>query len=259
MSLTVDADYKPATAADYTYKRVFKYKEPILNPNLGFGYYGNVTTNLKSKPTGLHYCTLTDYYKTGEIALVGKVLATDLGCTQRGGFDGQVVAYYKNGNIKRREPWSSGKLSGNLIFYDEVGNETKREEYVNGKLLEDSKFSAPADSPLLGTRKYVEYTGGVKNEFFNVPPSVKSSITITYNQNGVLEATFQNGLSRTKEKRNWKYTPKSSSSGVSEEYLGGELVERGNIRWINENQFEYTLIYHVNTNAIEHQTVFTRQ
>ena len=29
----LDANYKTATAENYTYKRVFKYKEPILNPN----------------------------------------------------------------------------------------------------------------------------------------------------------------------------------------------------------------------------------
>lgn len=253
----LDADYKPATAANYTYKRVIKYKEPIVNVTLGENYYGNITAN--SQPSGLHVCTLIDYYKTGEIALVGNRTAGNINCSQLGGFNGQVIAYYKDGTIKRKEPWQYGKLNGVVIYYDVEGNETKRVEYVNGKLIEEGRFSAPSDSPLLGTWKYIEYYDfGVRG--IDVAPTVKISATVTYYQNGILETDFQNAAAiTTKEKRNWKYISKSNSSGVSEEYQGDELMERGTIRWINKNQFEYTVTFHTNTDAIGNKSVWTRQ
>src|SRR5690349_16826659 len=86
----LDADHKPTTAGSYTYKRVIKYKEPVMNLNVGTDYYGNITAN--PRPTGLHICSITDYYKTGEPALVGNVVAGDVSCSHLGGFDGQVVA-----------------------------------------------------------------------------------------------------------------------------------------------------------------------
>jgi hypothetical protein len=248
----------PTTATNYTYKRVMKYKQAIIDPNFGTGYYGGMTSNPQS--TGLHYCLLTDYYKTGEVALMGNFVSEDVNCSQRGGFfDGQVVAYYKDGTIKRKEPWSSGKINGVVIFYDEEGNEAKREEYVSGKLIDGNKFSVSADCPLLGTWKFVEYYDS-SYLVANSKPVVKNSITVTYYQNGILEATFVEGaISTTTEKRNWKYIPKSSSSGISEEYQGDELVERDSIRWITANQFEATVIFHVNPNAVGHRIILTRQ
>jgi len=177
-AIYLNADYSPATAANYTYKRVFKYKEPVINPNLGTGYYGGITSN--PQPTGLHICTVTDYYKTGELALIGKVPSMNLNCSEPGGFDGQVIAYYKDGTIKRKEPWQYGKLNGVVVFYDEEGNEVKREEYVKGSRLEEDKFSAPADSPIIGIWKYVEcYNNDCRSKDYGYfTPNDRSDIDI---------------------------------------------------------------------------------
>jgi len=60
-------------------------------------------------------------------------------------------------------------------------------------------------------------------------------------------------------KGNWKYTPKNSSSGVLEEYLGEDLVERGAVKFLNGNQLEYTITFSQNSDAVGKQTVWTRQ
>lgn len=111
-------------------------------------------------------------------------------------------------------------------------------------------FPVPANSPLLGTWKCVERSDS---------GAVSRTIIVTYSQNGVVEITFQNGTTTTKEKRNWKYTSKTATSGVEEDYVGGELVERDSIRWINSNQFETTIAFFVDPNQVGTKQVFTRQ
>src|SRR6185295_10774538 len=129
----------------------------------------------------LHICTVSDYYKTGELALIGRVPSMDVNCSERGGFDGQVIAYYKDGTIKRKEPWQYGKLNGVVVYYDEEGNEVKREEYAKGSRLEDGRFSAPADSPIIGTWKYVEcYNNDCSykdNGYFKSAPTIVRTST----------------------------------------------------------------------------------
>lgn len=252
----LDENYKPATVGNYTYKRVIKYKEPIINPNIGTGYYGGITAN--PQPSGLHICTLTDYYKTGEPALIVNVVTLDLKCSEWA-FDGQAVAYYKNGNIKRKESWKVGKLNGVVIFYNEDGAEAKREEYVNGKLIEEGKFSAPADSPLIGTWKFVEYYdqpkfGGVSR----LPPTVKQEIVITFSSNGVLDATFRNGFSVTSSKSNWKYTAQTSTTGMYELFTGDEMIFRGSVRWMDQDTFEETVVFSNDPNFIGMKKIYHR-
>jgi hypothetical protein len=251
----LDADHKPTTAGNYTYKRVIKYKEPVMNLNVGTDYYGNITAN--PRPTGLHICSITDYYKTGEPALVGNVVAGDVSCSQLGGFDGQVVAFYKNGNIKRKEPWKAGKLNGVVISYNEDGTELKREEYENGELVDENKFAVSSNNPLVGTWKFVQYFDRIQGT--NLPPRIKLALTITFSQNGVVRIIVQDSLSSRTESRNWKYIPQGDLSGIIEEYLGDEMFERVKVRWIDRDQFEYTVTFHQNANNIGNRFLFTRQ
>ena len=250
----LDADYKPATAANYTYKRVIKYVKPILNPNIGFGYYGNMTSNVQE--TGLHVCSLIDYYKTGEPALVVNVLTIDLKCTQWA-FDGIAIYYFKNGNLKRKEPYKTGKLHGTVIIYNDDGAEQRREDYQNGKLIEANKFSVSTDNPLVGTWKYQELS--------IINGKVSKLITVNFSTNGILEITVQdsfiNGKSfiNTTEKTNWKYIPKSNSSGVLEQYQGDDLLFRGNVKLIGSDQFEYTNTFHPNPDVVGTKFLYTKQ
>ena len=258
----LDENYKPAAASNYTYKRVFKYKEPIINPNLGTGYYGGITVN--PQLTGLHYCTVTDYYRTGEIALVGTVVAGDVGCTRRGtGFTSQVIAYYKDGTIKRKEPWQSGELNGTVIFYDENGREMKRVDYVKGKMIEEGKFAVSADSPIVGTWQHVEYLNNESRDrvigSVIIPPTILRTSTYVYSQNGVVESIHESRLGTTNLKGNWKYIPKSASSGILEEYQGEDLIERGTVKWLDRNKLEYTITFSQNADFVGKQYVWTRK
>lgn len=260
----LDVDHNVATAESYVYKRVIKYKEPVLNPNIGMGYYGNLTSNVQ--PTGLHICSLIDYYKSGEPALVVNVLTLDLRCS-RWAFDGMAISYFKNGTIKQKAPYKVGKLHGTVIKYDEDGNELKREEYENGKLIEANKFLVSADSPLIGTWRYEERTAPfvVPNLNINRPGSLTKLLTAVFSSNGILEITVQEGFVGNqsflggKEKTNWKYVARSSSSGVLEQYQGDELLYRGSVKWIDSNQFEYVNTFHQNPNMVGQRYTYTRQ
>jgi hypothetical protein len=262
-AIYLDANYRPATAENYTYKRVFKYKEPLMSPNPRTTFHGSTTFD--PQPTGSHICTVTDYYKTGELALAGKVLSIDVGCSQQSVFDGKVVAYYKNGNIKREESWKVGKLHGTVITYDENERELKRELYENGNRIEEGKFAAPVDSPIIGTWKYVEY-GTRESPRFNgstivveKTPYEKRTATFIYSQNGVVESIHYNGFSTSTIKGNWKYIPRDTSSGILEEYQGEELIERGIVKWIGRNQIEYTITFSQNSDVIRNKYIWTRQ
>jgi hypothetical protein len=74
----LDENYNPATSSNYTFKRVLKYLKPIINPNYGVGDKGNITVH--PAPTGLHVCSLTDYYRTGEPALAANIVVLDPTC-----------------------------------------------------------------------------------------------------------------------------------------------------------------------------------
>jgi hypothetical protein len=252
----LDVDYKPATAANYFYKRAIKHKEPVMNLNLGTDIYGGVTSN--AQPSGLHICSLTDYYKTGEPALVVNVKTNNPNCSG-GYFDGAAVYYFKNGGFKRKEFWKFGKLEGAVVYYDEEGKEAKREEYVNGKLIEEGKVSAPADSPVIGTWKHVEYydfnnsgqeIGGIK-----IPPSVKEELTITFSNNGVYSSVSRNSISSAPSKFNWKY---SAKTGIYELFLGHEMLARCSVKWIDADTFEDTILFSNEPSYIGIKRIFRR-
>jgi hypothetical protein len=140
-----------------------------------------------------------------------------------------------------------------------IHNEAKRVEYVNGQLLEESKYSAPADSPITGTWKYVVYSGSGYEIGGLTPPSVLRTATFIYSQNGIVESIHQNSLTTSSIKGNWKYIPKTPSSGVLEEYRGEDLIERGTVKWLGQNQLEFTITFSHNSDAIGNQSVWTRQ
>jgi hypothetical protein len=115
--------------------------------------------------------------------------------------------------------------------------------------IDGGKFSAPANSPMIGTWKYIEYSD---------TGEITKTSTFIYSQNGVVESIHQVGTETIKAKDNWKYTAKTASSGILEEFLGDELVERGNVKFLSRNQLEYTITFS-QYSAIGEQSVWTRQ
>jgi hypothetical protein len=125
---------------------------------------------------------------------------------------------------------------------------------------DQNKFAAPSDSPLIGTWKFVEYSNsGYQSRNVRIPPRVKRSAIVVYLQSGVVEITMNvPPFPVATEKRNWKYIPKTPITGAEEDYLGDDLVERDNIRWLNTNQFEATVVFHQSPNLVGEKLVFTR-
>ena len=244
------------------YKVVLKYKEPIERLNVGWGYYGDTT--ISSSPSGLHLCSINFYYKTGQPLLLGTVISQKIDCSNWD-FHGQVVYYYKSGNIARKENWKAGKLDGVVIYYSEAGNETKRKEYVDGKLIDTSKFSVSADNPMVGTWKYVECLNNdcsVKDYgYYKSQPAILRTSIFIYSQNGVVESRHKLNYQSepTVVKGNWKYIAKTATSGVLEEYQGEELIERATVKWLSRDRLEYTITFSTNSDAVGRQTVWTRQ
>jgi hypothetical protein len=249
----LDANYKPTTAANYTYKRVIKYEKPILNPNLLTVWLDGVPhTTINPQQTGMHSCSLVDYYKTGERGRVANLLSIDATCSQWV-FDGKEILYYKNGKVQREATYAMGKLHGKLIAYDENGNEVKREDYDHGVLIEENRL-------IIGTWKYDWYfvvqrdIAGVK-----VPSSVGVRSTVIYSQNGDVEAIHLTGDGMSKFNGSWKYIPKNASSGILEEYQGEDLIGRGTVKWLSRDQLEYTTTFSKNSDLVGKQFVLTRQ
>ena len=178
----LDADHKPVTSGNYTYKRVVKYKEPIINPNLGTGYYGNITAS--PQPSGLHICSLIDYYRTGDPAYVANVITVNPNCSEWE-VDGIAISYFKSGSIKQKTPYKVGKLHGTVVTYDESGNELRRLEYQNGKLIEVGKFVVSANNPLIGTWRYEERTAPFVAPQFNInrPGSLTKLVVADFSAN----------------------------------------------------------------------------
>lgn len=156
--------------------------------------------------------------------------------------DGNSVQF-KCGELLWNATIQGNRMEGKMTFFQG----TAQQSTVVWSI--ERMFPVPADSPLLGTWKCVEHSSG----------TVSRTIIVTYSQNGLLEVTFQDSLALN-EKRNWNYTSESATSGVEEDYrIGGELIERDDIRWINSNQFESKIVFHLNPNSVGKKQIFTRQ
>ena len=164
----------------------------------------------------------------------------------------------KNTNVKTK--WAAAKNS----------NDTQTKESVSSSRVTTTtpnKFTVPSDSPLIGTWKYEE-----RGEPFGIPgysshPGLlKKRMVAVFSSNATLEITVQEGFvddqsvfpSRT-EKTNWKYIPKDKFSGVLEQYQGDGLLFKGNVRWINSNQFEYTNTFNTNSSAVGTKILYIKQ
>lgn len=129
---------------------------------------------------------------------------------------------------------------------------------TRNKVAED-KFTAPADSPIIGTWRYTECYNNDCNNQGNYSKYLTRTSTFIYSPNGVVESIHQNSMGTNTIKGNWKYIPKTAASGILEEYLGEDLVERATVKFLGSNQLEYTITFSPNSDAVGRKTVWTRQ
>lgn len=137
----------------------------------------------------------------------------------------------------------------------------RRQSSASNEPIVGGKFSAPADSPMIGTWKYVEHSDNGE---------VTRTSTFIYSQNGVVESIHQVGTDTIKTRNNWKYTATSPESGVLEEFSGDDLVERGNVKFglrltggRGQRRFvgtiEYTVTFAQDSKLIGHRSIWIKQ
>jgi hypothetical protein len=155
-------------------------------------------------------------------------------------YGNSIKGFLTHKNSDKEEEWIISKAP------DENGRKASRPDNENGKLIEESTFAVAADTPILSKWKCLEHSD---------TGTVSKIIIVTYFQSGDSEITFQN----TNERRKWRYTSKTATSGVEEDYVRGELVERDNIRWITNNQFEVTIVFFAEPSQVGTKQICTRQ
>lgn len=142
---------------------------------------------------------------------------------------------------------------------DEVGASEDFRRACDVGVKEDCKlFEIPANSPLLGTWTYVEYFEKPKVGGEYVSPAIKTSMTAVFSKDGSLEITTHTFMDLM-ERTSWRYIPQDDKSGILEQYKGDGMLSRGNVRWITASQFEYTVTFHKDSNAIGTKITWTRR
>lgn len=75
-----------------------------------------------------------DFYLSGELRKEGHFLTIDTLDDHRMILDGEIVSYFKNGNISGKSNYSAGVLDGEYLQYDKDGRLEMHTFYVDGKL-----------------------------------------------------------------------------------------------------------------------------
>jgi hypothetical protein len=252
----LDQNFKPASPSSYTYKRVVTPGGSDNTKTLAPGGLGSLMPRAQTV-WGAWHCSLVDYYKSGRIALTVNVVSLNALCSDGAGgpsfaFDGEAISYYPSGHISGKGFWHIGKLQGDAVDYNEDGTVRDSRYYEDGKLIEGKKFAVSPLDPLLGEWR--------RNQVA-VPPK---ELTWVFHANGILDSIFfDNDFTVAYPpqtiKVNWKYIPVNSASGALESYQDNKVVWKGNIRWFNPNQFEYTCTIAPDPSYVGLHWTFTHQ
>lgn len=152
-------------------------------------------------------------------------------------------------NASKKEDWVVRRGTIQCEYTVPLCVSTAKQPSGNGK------FSAPADSPMIGTWKEVEYSD--KGEVIRTE-------TLTFSPNGVVEGIHQRGANTHKSTRNWKYTAKSAASGVLKIFWEDELILRGNVKFLGGNKFfgrelEFTVTFTPHSHFIGDRAIWIKQ
>jgi len=257
----LDQNYHPASERSYAFKRVIKYKNPIAITHIGRDEtYGDWYSH--SELTGLHLCSLTDYFPGGEVALVANVITNVMTC-EHWNFDGKVVYYYRSGHIRKTEFYSVGKLQGDVITYAEDGRILSKAHYERGQAIDNAKYAVAPNHPLVGKWKYV------KLNTWNAPSLCKGKNVPDYCTEYTLEWTISsNGTSDLQIRRtvgsgevhaNWKYASTGPNTGVIEEFQGENSIGRCDVHWFSRNEFDCTITFSPDANMVGEQRHYVRE
>jgi antitoxin component YwqK of YwqJK toxin-antitoxin module len=196
-------------------------------------------------------CSLTDYFPSGEPALVANVYSLKTNCSDWV-FDGKVVFFYPSGHMRKTEFYNANKLQGDVITYAEDGRILTKDHYEKGQQIDERKYAVAPNQPLVG-----RWRGSACRD----PRGACFEYTLlwTINSNGILNTRFQGRLQNSEMVTNWKYTSTGPAAGVLEEFQGDTLGWKGDIRWINRYEFEYTTTFAPDANSIGQRFRFVRE
>lgn len=113
-------------------------------------------------------------------------------------------------------------------------------------LIEGGALSAPADSPIIGTWKQVEYATVELPKVINntvvmekTRQPLGKTMTYVFSQNGIVEIVQYQGLVELgRGKFNWTYTPAAKTSGTLKIFLGDKIITKGDVSFVNKNKLE---------------------
>jgi hypothetical protein len=125
-------------------------------------------------------------------------------------------------------------------------------------LFSSNKYSAPVDSPIIGTWKYQD--GCRTTELFGqTSTNCDRYSTYIYSQDGNVESIHIINLFASTINGNWKYTAADKSSGVLEEFKDDKLVEKGSVKFLGKSQLQYTLTFSVNLDSVGKIYIWNKQ
>ena len=260
--LYLDRDYQPASESSYAFKRVIQQESMHHQEHLR-----DKNGNVRDRPSIVYVCSVRDYYASGEPALVGESTSSRKGCNldcalEDGtltyctpSFQGKVIYYYPSGRIRKTEFYQDRVRQGDVITYAEDGRILTKQHYEGGLLIDDKKYAVAADDPLVGKWK------SVKHDCLERSSRYKTCVFLwTFSSNGILYSRFVSEVlyGTWEEQTNWKYTSTGPATGVLEEFQGGMLCQREDIRWMSKNEFEETITFSPDPDSIGQRTRFVR-
>lgn len=100
--------------------------------------------------------TFRDFYSSGELRRDGRIETVDSLDDNRSVFAGEVISYYKNGNVSEKACYLNGRLEGECFRYREDGFLKEHANYSQGKLSGICERFCEDD----GSCRVIEYKDG---------------------------------------------------------------------------------------------------
>lgn len=125
-----------------------------------------------------------------------------------------------------------------------------------------SKYSAPSDSPMLGTWVYVD---GCKNLGSGEYPvySCDRRSSFVYSKNGSVQSIHLVNLLSSPTSQvtyeNWKYTAEDETTGVLQWFKDDKLIEKGDVKFLEKSRLQYTVTFSNNKDSVGKTYIFTKQ
>lgn len=156
----------------------------------------------------------------------------------------------------QKEEWLIEKFIPENKSSNSARNSEQRN--YNSSSSSSNKYSAPIDSPIIGTWKYQDGCTTTGFGTFTATSCDRTS-TYIYSQDGNVQSIHIVKFSLQSTTGNWKYTAENELSGILEEFKGDKLVEKGNIKFLGKSQLQYTITFSVSSDIVGKTYIWNKQ